>query len=92
MKARIVFCIIKGHDWIYGRVAELWARELIPGKTSYHNRACRRCTHEQWNADEIEKEADTIRQVRRMLGGPARWADTEMVDPKDLLCDPNEFP
>jgi len=92
VKAKRVICVIKDHEWVFGRVAERWARALVPGKKSYHNRACSRCTKEEWNADDIEKEAERILQLKRMLGGTEVQAHVEPVDPNDRPCDPDEFP
>jgi hypothetical protein len=92
MKAKRVICVIKGHEWIVGRLAQSWARDLVKGEKSYHNRACTRCDLEQWNADKIEKEADRILGVKRMLGVTETQAKLGPVDPADRPCDPNEFP
>ena len=92
MKAKRVVCVVKGHPWVIGRLAESWARDLVPGKKSYHNRACARCATEQWNADDIEKEADRILELKRLLGGTEVAANTESIDPRDRPIDPHAFP
>ena len=89
MKAKRVVCIIKDHKWVVGRVAERWARDLIPDKKSYHNRACTRCEKEEWNADEVEKDAERILMMRDRLGATKQQAELE---PGDRLVDPHEFP
>ncbi len=92
MKAKRVICVIKGHNWVVGRVAERWVRDLVPDEKSYHNRACIRCLKEQWNADVAEKEAERILSIRDMLGGTEVQANIGPVDPDDRPCDPDEFP
>ena len=92
MKAKRVICVIKGHSWVVGRVADGWARDLVKDEKSYHNRACTRCTKEQWNADIVEKEAERILSLRQMLGGTEVQANIVPVDPNDRPCDPDEFP
>lgn len=84
MKAKRVICIVKGHEWVAGRLAESWAREVITSKSSYHNRACTRCKKEEWNADKTETEADLVIQLKQRLGLTKTQADIESVDPKDL--------
>jgi hypothetical protein len=89
MKAKRVICVVKGHEWIVGRVAESWARELVKDKKSYHNRACSRCEKEEWNADDVEKEAERLMVLRDRLGYTKKQADLE---PGDQPVDPDEFP
>ena len=38
-------------------------------KKSYHNRVCKHCEKEEWNADKVEKEAEKFLRLREMLGG-----------------------
>ena len=92
MKAKRVVCVVKGHDWIVGRVAEQFARDLVLDQKSYHNRACKRCDKEEWNADDIEAEAERLNQVRERLGYSKEQAEREPVNPSDMLIDPDEFP
>ena len=92
MKAKRVICVVKGHEWICGRLAESRARDMVKGEKSYHNRACTRCSKEEWNADDVEKEAERLLQLKLMLGGTEVQANIAPVDPNDRLCDPNEFP
>lgn len=89
MKAKRVICVVKGHEWIVGRVAEKDARELVKGRPSYHNRACSRCEKEEWNADDVEKEAERLAALKERLGVTKTQADLE---PGDRPIDPNEFP
>lgn len=92
VKAKRVVCVIKGHEWVVGRAAGKWARALVPDEKSYHNRACTRCAKEEWNADDVEKEADRILQLKQMLGGSETQASILRLDPNDRACDPHEFP
>lgn len=89
--SRIV-CMVKDHQWVTGRVAEQWARELIKGKKSYHNRACSRCGKEQWNADDVEAEAERMLMMKERLGVTRKQAELEAMDPRKRPIDPNEFP
>lgn len=84
-------CLIKGHLWMVGRVADRESRHLVDAK-SYHNRACGRCGKEEWNADEVEAEAERIRVVREMLHETRRVARIKEMDPKLRPIDPHEFP
>ena len=92
MKAKRVICIVKGHEWIAGRVAEQWARDVVKSRPSYHNRACTRCDVEEWNADDVEAEAGRLQLLKERLGFTKKQADIEVVNPKDRPIDPNEFP
>jgi len=92
VKAKRVICVIKGHVWVVGRVADRVERELNPGRKSYHNRACSRCEAEEWNADECEAEAERIRQLKARLGDTRAQAEAESMDPKDRPIDPHAFP
>jgi hypothetical protein len=89
MKAKRVICVVKGHDWIVGRIADDNARRFVTGKKSYHNRACTRCCKEEWNADDVEEEAERLMDLRDRLGVTRTHAD---IDPRDAACDPDEFP
>jgi hypothetical protein len=89
MKAKRVVCVIKGHQWVVGRPAEKWSRDLVKGRPSYHNRACTRCEKEEWNADEVEEEAQRLLQIKERLGATKKHAELE---PGDKFVDPNEFP
>jgi hypothetical protein len=85
-------CLIGRHEWVAGRAADRWARNFVKGKKSYHNRGCKHCPKEEWNADETEKEAERLLSLKKKLGSNQVQADAEPVDPCDLLCDPDEFP
>ncbi|MGD9725453.1 MAG: hypothetical protein AB7L09_00990 [Nitrospira sp.] len=89
MKAKRVICVVKGHVWVLGRVAGRVDRELVPGLKSYHNRACSRCDLEEWNADEVEAEAERIRLLKERMGFSK---DQSELEPIDQSVDPNEFP
>lgn len=89
MKAKRVVCIIKGHQWVVGRVADKNARDLVPDRPSYHNRACSRCEKEEWNADDIEAEAERILTIKDRLGSTRKHAE---LTPGDRPIDPNAFP
>lgn len=91
MKAKRVICVIKGHEWIVGRVAGREHRDLVV-KKSYHNRACTRCGKEEWNADDTEAEAEEIRLMKERLGFSKARAEMEAMDPRDRPIDPNGFP
>jgi len=92
MKAKRVVCVVKGHDWIVGRVAGSAAREIVTDRKSYHNRACKRCEKEEWNADDCEAEADRLQELKERLGYTKKQADIEAMDPKDRPIDPDVFP
>jgi len=92
MKAKRVICVVKGHVWIAGRVADRVIRDLVPGRQSYHNRACSRCGAEQWNADDVEAEAERLRVLKERLGVTRTQANTKVVDPRTRPIDPNTFP
>lgn len=85
-------CLFGKHTWLTGRVVSDHARNLVPDEKSYHNRACAYCPKEEWNADEIEAEADRITFVREMLRETKRVAKIKPVAPKKLILDPDEFP
>jgi hypothetical protein len=89
MKAKRVVCVVKGHEWVVGRVAEKWARELVKGRPSYHNRACSRCEKEEWNADETEKAAERILMMKDRLGATQKQAEISL---ESRTVDPDEFP
>ena len=75
MRAARLVCAVVDHRWVLGRLASSWARELVPGWPCYHNRACTRCGVEQWRADEAERDAQRIQDVRRMLRGTRGQAE-----------------
>ena len=89
MKAKRVICVVKGHERVVGRIADRTDRELVPGKKSYHNRVCSRCDTEEWNADDVEAEAERIRNLKERMGYSKKHADLE---PGDKPVDPDEFP
>jgi len=92
MKVKRVICIVTKHKWVLGRVAERWARELVPSKKGYHNRACTRCDKEEWHADVVEKEAERILGVRKRLGFTKAQSESKLWDPMKKPLDPDEFP
>ncbi len=89
MKAKRVICVVKGHEWVVGRVAGSSAREVVKGRHSYHNRACTRCEKEEWNADDTEAEAERLQAMKERLGFTKKHAEFELGDQP---VDPNEFP
>lgn len=81
-------CLIGRHEWVIGRAAHSHARQLVD-KKNYHNRACKHCGKEEWNADEAEAEADRVVLLKDKLGYTRHQAE---LGATGGLCDPNEFP
>ena len=69
-------------------MADDQVRQLITRK-SYHNRACKHCGKEEWNADEAEAEAERVTLLKVRLGYTKKQID---LGSDGRLCDPNEFP
>ena len=91
-RAKRVICIVTQHKWVYGRVAEKWARAVLPDRKNYHNRECSRCEKAEWDADKIEDEAERLRGIKRRLGNTKAQSDAELWDPMKKTIDPDEFP
>jgi|3_EtaG_2_1085321.scaffolds.fasta_scaffold30222_4 hypothetical protein len=81
-------CLIGRHEWVVGRAAQEQARQLVT-KKNYHNRACKHCGKEEWNADEAEAEADKVMLLKDRLGYTRKQAE---LGAGGALCDPHEFP
>jgi len=81
-------CLFKGHDWVVGRVAEKWARQALEHQKSYHNRVCRRCHKEEWNADDVERKAKAVLGARDIILGTKNLLEKG----RHVAVDPDEFP
>ena len=60
-------CLLRGHAWIYGRVAASDVRRVVKGWPCYHDRECSRCGKQDMAATRAERECARIQRVSERL-------------------------